>query len=125
MRFVLITVFVLLTSVIIKDKNKSISVFLSLSGICILLFIGIDYIKAISERLSSIVSAIPSSAEYIKLIIKALIITVITQLVSDICRDNGENALASTAEIVTKSAVIIMVMPLFEAVLSIVNGLIK
>ena len=125
MRFVLITVFVLLTSVIIKDKNKSISFFLSLSGICILLFIGIDYIKAISERLSSIVSAIPSSAEYIKLIIKALIITVITQLVSDICRDNGENALASTAEIVTKSAVIIMVMPLFEAVLSIVNGLIK
>ncbi len=125
MRFVIITVFVLLTSVIIKDKNKSISVFLSLSGICILLFIGIDYIKAISERLSSIVSAIPSSAEYIKLIIKALIITVITQLVSDICRDNGENALASTAEIVTKSAVIIMVMPLFEAVLSIVNGLIK
>ncbi len=125
MRFVLITVFVLLTSVIIKDKNKSISVFLSLSGICILLFIGIDYIKAISERMSSIVSAIPSSAEYIKLIIKALIITVITQLVSDICRDNGENALASTAEIVTKSAVIIMVMPLFEAVLSIVNGLIK
>lgn len=125
MRFVLITVFVLLTSVIIKDKNKSISVFLSLSGICILLFIGIDYIKAISERLSNIVSAIPSSAEYIKLIIKALIITVITQLVSDICRDNGENALASTAEIVTKSAVIIMVMPLFEAVLSIVNGLIK
>lgn len=125
MRFVIITVFVLLTSVIIKDKNKSISVFLSLSGICILLFIGIDYIKAISERLSNIVSAIPSSAEYIKLIIKALIITVITQLVSDICRDNGENALASTAEIVTKSAVIIMVMPLFEAVLSIVNGLIK
>ena len=125
MRFVLITVFVLLTSVIIKDKNKSISVFLSLSGICILLFIGIDYIKAISERLSSIVSAVPTSAEYIKLIIKALIITVITQLVSDICRDNGENALASTAEIVTKSAVIIMVMPLFEAVLSIVNGLIK
>ncbi len=125
MRFVIITVFVLLTSVIIKDKNKSISVFLSLSGICILLFIGIDYIKAISERLSSIVSAIPSSAEYIKLIIKALIITVIAQLVSDICRDNGENALASTAEIVTKSAVIIMVMPLFEAVLSIVNGLIK
>ena len=125
MRFVLITVFVLLTSVIIKDKNKSISFFLSLSGICILLFIGIDYIKAISERMSSIVSAIPSSAEYIKLIIKALIITVITQLVSDICRDNGENALASTAEIVTKSAVIIMVMPLFEAVLSIVNGLIK
>ena len=125
MRFVLITVFVLLTSVIIKDKNKSISVFLSLSGICILLFIGVDYIKVISERLGSIVSAIPSSAEYIKLIIKALIITVITQLVSDICRDNGENALASTAEIVTKSAVIIMVMPLFEAVLSIVNGLIK
>ncbi len=125
MRFVIITVFVLLTSVIIKDKNKSISVFLSLSGICILLFIGVDYIKVISERLSSIVSAIPSSAEYIKLIIKALIITVITQLVSDICRDNGENALASTAEIVTKSAVIIMVMPLFEAVLSIVNGLIK
>ena len=125
MRFVIITVFVLLTSVIIKDKNKSISVFLSLSGICILLFIGVDYIKVISERLSSIVSAIPSSAEYIKLIIKALIITVIAQLVSDICRDNGENALASTAEIVTKSAVIIMVMPLFEAVLSIVNGLIK
>lgn len=125
MKYIIITVCVLILSVLIKERNKSISVFLSFSGIVLLLITGIDYLKEISEKLSDITSGIPTTAGYLKITVKALLITVVTQIVSDICRDNGENALASSAEIVSKCVVVIMVFPLFETVLSIVNGLVK
>ena len=57
--------------------------------------------------------------------LKALGIALITQFVSDTCRDNGENALASITETVAKIAVIVMLLPLFETVFDIVSGLLK
>lgn len=57
--------------------------------------------------------------------VKILGITLITQFIIDLCRDSGENALASQTEITSKILILIMVMPMFEAVMNIVSGLLK
>ena len=57
--------------------------------------------------------------------LKSLCIVIITQITVDLCRDNGENALASFTEISAKVLIISLVMPLFEAVITMVMGLVK
>lgn len=79
----------------------------------------------IVSSISDICSSMDSTAAYIKLMLKVLGITLITQFVSDVCRDNGENALASMTETAAKIIVVSIILPLFETVITIVSGLVK
>ena len=57
--------------------------------------------------------------------LKVLAITLLTQWVSDMCRDNGENSLAGITEFGAKITVTVLVLPLFETVIKLVGGIIK
>ncbi len=112
-------------SVLLKDKNRVIAVFVSVFGALLIFSETLAELKEITLKLNSISREISSVGSYLKLMIKVLIITLLTQVVSDICRDNGENALASVTEASSKVIVIVLVLPLFEAVITIVGGLVK
>jgi stage III sporulation protein AD len=116
---------ILFSSLLIKSYNKAFATILSISG-AILLFLTVsDKIGDVISVLNDLSSSVSISISYIKLMIKVLGITLIAQFVSDVCRDNGENAIASITEISAKIIVISLVLPLFESVIEIVTGLVK
>ena len=115
---------VLICSLLIKDKHRAFSFALILSGICIIAVYSVSGLKSIVASASSIAEAAVSS-ELLTLMLKALAITLITGTLSDICRDNGESALAGITETASKIVIIVMLLPLFEIVIEIVNGLVK
>lgn len=53
----------------------------------------------------------------VTLLIKALGICFLTQLTADVCRDAGENALATHTEFVGKAALLLLILPLFVQIL--------
>lgn len=112
-------------SLLLKDKNRTFAIILSIAGGCLLFAIVSSELGEIIKSISDISNSVTSTAPYIKLMLKVLGITLITQFVSDICRDNGESALASMTEAVAKIIVVSIVLPLFETVISIVSGLVK
>lgn len=120
-----IAICVLLCSLFIKNYNKTLSVILSIfGGITIFLLVS-DKISEIMSSLITLSDSIQTSYEYIKLMVKVLGITLISQFVSDICKDSGEIALSSVVLLAAKIIVISMVLPLFEAIINIVIGLVK
>jgi stage III sporulation protein AD len=120
-----ISVALLLCSIVMREYNKTFALIVSLAG-AVLMFASVsDKIYDIINQITDISSSVESSLSYIKLMLKVLGIILITQFVSDVCRDNGENALASLTEISAKIVVIAIIMPLFETVISIVSGLVK
>ena len=64
------------------------------------------------------------SGEYVEILFKGLGICVITQLASDTCRDAGESALASKAELAGRLSLFAVGLPLFQKVVSIALSLI-
>ena len=52
-------------------------------------------------------------------------ISIVTQVVCDVCRDNGASALASQTETAAKILVLSLLLPLFQTVIGIVTGLVK
>ena len=84
-----------------------------------------DKLSNLMSQLLSISETIDSTVSYVKLMLKSLCIVIITQITVDLCRDNGENALASFTEISAKVLIISLVMPLFQAVITMVMGLVK
>ncbi len=116
---------VLFCSILLREYNKPFTLILSVfAGIAVLLLIS-DKVYDLFQRALHLTSNIPQSVPYINLMLKVLCVILVSQFVCDICRDNGENALASFTEIGAKIVVISLMMPLFEAIISIVNGLVK
>ena len=70
-------------------------------------------------------SAYGVEAEYFKVALKALGIGYITSFAADSCRDAGQSALASKAELAGKCAVWMLSLPLVVSVLKIAVGFIK
>lgn len=92
--------------------------FIAITSIALALFIPvIDYLKNIIG--GSI------SNEYIEIMIKAISISYITQISSNICKDCGENNIALGIETVGKIEMIIISFPLIDTVLKIANNLIS
>ncbi len=116
---------VLMCALLLKNYNRTFSAILSIAGGSILFLAVSDKINDIVSAIIDVSSSVSSTAPYIKLMLKVLGITLITQFVSDVCRDNGESAMASITETASKIVVISIILPLFETVISIVSGLVK
>ncbi|MDE5604900.1 MAG: stage III sporulation AC/AD family protein [Eubacterium sp.] len=115
----------LILAVLIREYNKtaSIVIVIAASGM-IFLRIASD-VSTIFESLTHISSGVETAANYIKLMMKVLGIVIITQFTADLCRDCGENSLASQTETAAKIIVVSMILPLFETVIKIVAGFLE
>lgn len=115
----------LFCSIVIKEENKTFSLFVSLAG-AILIFITVsDKVYELFSQIISLSADVPAGMSYVKLMLKVLGVVLITGFTCDVCRDNGENALASFVETAAKTLVLSMIMPLFETIINIVTGLVK
>jgi len=120
-----ITIIALILIILIKDTRKEFAVILTIATV-ILLFISIaNDFKEIAEKLFALSSGAGSINSYISLMMKILGIALVSQFVVDLCRDSGENALASQTEIAAKVIMLIVTLPLFETIINIVTGLLK
>ncbi len=120
--FVLISLLLIL---LLKDTKREFSFILS-AACGIILFIAVaDDLYSVARSIYNLSSQVSNINTYISLMMKILGISLIAQFVVDLCRDAGENALASQTEIASKVLILIMTLPLFETVINIVTGLLK
>uniref|UniRef100_UPI003FF0FEA4 SpoIIIAC/SpoIIIAD family protein n=1 Tax=Eubacterium sp. TaxID=142586 RepID=UPI003FF0FEA4 len=62
---------------------------------------------------------------YIKIMLKIVGLSMIAQLLSDLCRDNGENTLANQTELSAKIIILVTALPLFTTIMDIMIGMLK
>lgn len=115
----------LMLSVFLKSENKLFALFVTAAGAVLIFLIVSGTAADVFSTLADIKNMDNYSGTYIALMLKILGISMVTQIVCDICRDNGEHALASQTEIASKIIVLAMLLPLFETVIQIVTGLVK
>ena len=115
----------LILAVFVRDYNKTASIMIMIAAAAMIFFRLASGLSEIFSSISAISSGVETAASYIKLMIKVLGIVLITQFVADLCRDCGENALASQTETAAKVIVIAMILQLFETVIKIITGLLE
>jgi len=62
------------------------------------------------------------SVSYLPILLKTLGIVIVTQIASNICHDSGEESLSTVTELVGKVTVLLVCLPLIEALFNIVKG---
>lgn len=118
-----IAITTLVLGLFLKEQNRTISLLLVIFSCIALAFQSVGAIAEIIKSLNDMASQLSETSAYFKIMFKVLGIALIAQLVSDLCRDCGESALAGQTETAAKILIITMIIPLLEAVISIISGL--
>ena len=111
--------------IFLRDVNKEVAFFVTIAASILLFSVVISEFYDVISSIFLISEGIGSINSYVKLMIKILVLVLLSQFVIDLCRDNGENALASQTELASKIIILVMIMPLFNSVLNIITGLLK
>ncbi|MBS6614159.1 MAG: stage III sporulation AC/AD family protein [Anaerotruncus sp.] len=123
-RVIGIALVALVFGIFFKQYNKTVALLLVLVSSLLVFWQSFSAVAEITDALKSITSGISEASSYIKIMFKVLGIALIAQLAADMCRDCGESALAGQTETAAKIAIIVVVLPLIQAVLKIVSGLV-
>lgn len=124
-KLAVIVVVSLLLIIFLKDVKREFALILTIAcSVILFIFISNDFFS-VFEKIYALSSGIGNVNSYVSLMLKILGISLISQFVVDLCRDAGENALASQTEIASKVIILIMTLPLFETVINIIVGLLK
>ncbi|WP_040196964.1 SpoIIIAC/SpoIIIAD family protein [Candidatus Soleaferrea massiliensis] len=111
-------------SLVLKQHKPEFSMLISLGVGAVVLILIVTSFTPILDTIQSLIEDTQMPFEYGAILMKALGICFIAQLASDTCRDAGESAVASKVELAGKIAVILISLPLFEKILSIVGSLV-
>ena len=128
MEILLIAGFCITSTVICKaveKENREIKTLLILSALCIVFLKTVGAVTGIVGTITGLFNQAGMDTMYLKIIFKGLGICYLTQFACDFCKDCGENALASQAELAGKIAMLIISLPLFNALIEIVKTLLK
>lgn len=118
-----ISVVALIFGLFLRQHNKTVSSILIIFA-CIAVFLeSVSYLTDIIDTLSGMVSGLEETSAYLKIMFKVLGIALITQIISDLCRDCGESALAGQTEVAAKIFIVALILPLLQAVVKVITGL--
>jgi len=92
------------------------------AGILILYRILIGIVPVVAE-IEAIMKTTGVNEEYAGVLFKALGICILTQIACDTCKDAGEASIATKLEIAGRVSILVVSLPLFTRVLSIVSSL--
>ena len=112
-----------LLAVLLKQYNREHAMLAALAACTGILFAAVTLAAPILTEISDIFGQAGISDTYISLIFKAAAICFVTQITSDICRDSGETAIASAAELWGRGAVTFLSLPLVRALLELINDM--
>jgi len=110
-------------AVLLKQYSHEQSLMVSLLACTGVLMGFMIFMNPLVSEIREIFTQAGISESYISLVFKASAVCFVTRITCEVCRDSGENAIASAAEIWGRGAVTFMSIPLARALLEKVSGM--
>ena len=106
-----------------KTVNKDISIYVVLATVALLLIYIVGEISGVFVYLETIYNNINYGREFFPIIIKVLAVAYIADFTSQLCKDAGEASIGTKVELAGKLIIFYMAMPIFTAILKLIDSL--
>ena len=110
---------------LLKQYKPEFAVFSQLGSAAVLIFIVGDEIRDALGAFDSFFSVGGVTSEFVGILIKVLGISIVTQLLSDMCRDSGNSAAATKLEFTGKVIITAVSLPVIKVFTSFVVQMVK
>lgn len=111
-------------SAVLRQYNKEFGLYISLGASAVILIAVLCAVNPLLELVGELNEAAGTDTTYLAILLKAVAVCYVTQLASDCCKDSGEAAIASRIDFAGRIAVLLISVPLFESMLSLIKDLI-
>ena len=105
----------------IKTIKSEYSLWILFAAGGILAFAVTEQLLVIVEQLKSLGKALSSYGEYVRLLVKIIGITYLSELSSDLCKDAGAAVLGGQVELFGKLSILVLCLPVFGALLGMIH----
>ncbi len=111
-------------AVLLRAQRPELAICLALVAAAVVSILLVQQIAPLISAMRRMLSLTALPSEGFGVVLKAAGVCLATQLAADTCRDAGESALASKAELAGRVLMLVMAVPLFEELLTLVTSLI-
>ena len=109
-------VVVLLPCAILKREASEQSVLLILGVVILVAFRAVTMTAPLLKTFEAILSRVGVEDMYMDILLRSVAVSLVSHLCANLCRDGGSQALASVVELSGAVAVLVIALPLLEAV---------
>ncbi len=110
---------------VLRAQRPELAVCLSLAAGALVVILILGQLAPLAAAVRRMLQRGDFSADWLEVVLKAAGVCLVTQLAADTCKDAGETALASKAELVGRILLLLMTVPLFEQILTLVTGVLN
>ncbi len=108
---------------VLKKNTPEISLLLAMGVSCAVLSLAVSLLGDVLDFITSLTDLTEMSSASISAVMKAVGIGIVTRLASDVCKDSGQSAAASSVELTGTVAALFVALPLMETVLEMIISL--
>lgn len=116
-KIAIVTVVYVISASVIKTYRPEYVFLLRLVAIFIIIFYSIDYLTEFINSCLALLSSFDIESSHISLLIKIIGIAILTDIISDNLKDNGEIALSNTVILLSKFIILYMTIPVFNGII--------
>jgi len=109
-------VILLLPIIIVKKRLPEQGVLLTIAAVLIVVVRCISLTAPLMKTMEELVVRTGLDGEYLGILLRTVAVSLVSHLCSGLCRDGGSQALASLVELSGATAVLVIGLPLLEAV---------
>ncbi len=110
----------LIIIIIIKQYKPEFAIYISIVAGVLILFLIMDKLEGIINLLKTISSKSGINNQFLELLLKITGIAFLTEFAINLCKDSGENAIASKIEIGSKVIIVSMSIPIISSLLEVI-----
>ena len=114
-----------LFAIFFKKGKEEYSLYISITACFVILFWGISKIDVILDAIDKLQGYIKLNSAYVRILIKIVGITYVTEISSSLCKDSNYNAVGEQIELVGKLSILAISMPILLAILETINSFLK
>ncbi len=116
-KIAIVTVVYVISASVIKTHRPEYVFLLRLVAVFIIIFYSIDYLTEFISSCLALLSSFEIDSLHISLLIKIIGVAILTDIISDNLKDNGEIALSNTVILFSKFIILYMTIPIFNGII--------
>ncbi len=125
MKIFILAIVISFVCMIIRHYKPEYALVCQLAGIVVLVIYMLSSFENILSSFKDLMFSGSLDSSFLDVLLKALGISIVTDIVSSICRDSGNNTMANVTDLVGKTIIVGMTLPILKKLTDVAIGLIK
>lgn len=123
LKIVMLALCAVILITLVKNYKPEFGIFVVIACSVLILYFMVDSLKYAFAYLSGLYDKLEYGKGYFPVIIKVLAIAYVTEFTVQLCKDAGENSIASKVELAGKVIIFCVAIPVFVSILTLVEEL--